>query len=109
MTKKTSNQFLPEVRSRAVRTVLDQGADQDSQRAAIASVAAKIGCTTETLRKWVRQGKRDAGHRVGTTAQEDERIRTLEREVLELRQANVALLKALNRPVPIHQMPELNS
>jgi transposase len=94
MTKKTSNRFSPEVRQRAVRMVLDHGGDHASQWAAIGSIAAKIGCTAETLRKWVRQAERDAGQRLGTTTEERERIRTLEREVRELRQANEILRKA---------------
>jgi transposase-like protein len=55
MTKKSSNRFSPEVRQRAVRMVLDHGGDHASQWSAIGSIAAKIGCTAETLRKWVRQ------------------------------------------------------
>jgi len=55
MTKKTSNRFSPEVRQRAVRMVLEHGGDHASQWAAIGSIAGKIGCTAETLRKWVRQ------------------------------------------------------
>ena len=94
MTKKTSNRFSPEVRQRAVRMVLDHGGDHASQWAAIGSIAAKIGCTAETLRKWVRQAERDAGHRPGAMTEERERIRTLEREVRELRQANEILRKA---------------
>jgi transposase len=94
MTKKTSNRFSPEVRQRAVRMVLDHRGDHASQWAAIASIAAKIGCTAETLRKWVRQAERDAGQRPGWTTEERDRIRTLEREVRELRQANEILRKA---------------
>jgi transposase len=94
MTEKTSNRFSPEVRQRAVRMVLDGGGDHASQWAAIASIAAKIGCTTETLRSWVRQAERDQGHRPGPTTEERERIKALEREVRELRQANEILRKA---------------
>ena len=94
MTKKTSNRFSPEVRQRAVRMVLEHGGDHASQWAAIGSIAAKIGCTAETLRKWVRQAERDAGQRPGTTTEERERIKALEREVRELRQANEILRKA---------------
>ena len=94
MTKKTSNRFSPEVRQRAVRMVLDGGGDHASQRAAIGSIAAKFGCTAETLRKWLRQAERDAGGRPGATAEERERIGALEREVRELRQANEILKKA---------------
>jgi transposase-like protein len=94
MTKKTSNRFSPEVRQRAVRMVLDHGGDHASQWAAIGSIAAKIGCTAETLRKWVRQAERDAGQRPGATTEERERIKALERENRELRQANEILRKA---------------
>ncbi len=94
MTKRTSNRFSPEVRQRAVRMVLEHGGDHASQWAAIGSISAKIGCTAETLRKWVRQGERDAGQRPGTTTEERERIKALERENRELRQANEILRKA---------------
>ena len=94
MTNKTSNRFSPEVRQRAVRMVLDHGGDHASQWAAIGSIAAKIGCTAETLRTWVRQAERDRGQRPGATTEERERIRALEREVRELRQANEILKKA---------------
>jgi transposase-like protein len=76
----------PRLRSRAVRTVLEHGADHASQWSTIGSIAAKIGCTAETLRNWVRQVKRDRGLRAGPTGDEHERIRTLEREVRDLRQ-----------------------
>ena len=94
MPKKTSNRFSPEVRQRAVRMVLDHGGDHASQWAAIGSIAAKIGCTAETLRTWVRQAERDRGLRAGPTTDERERIKALEREVRELRQANEILRKA---------------
>jgi transposase len=94
MTKKTSNRFSPEVRQRAVRMVLEHGGDHASKWAAIGSIAAKIGCTAETLRTWVRQAERDGGQRPGTTTEERERIKALEREVRELRQANEILKKA---------------
>src|SRR4051795_5575595 len=80
MTKKTQNRFSPEVRQRAVRMVLDHGGDHASQWAAMVSIAGKIGCTAETLRKWVRQAERDAGQRPGATTEERERIKALERE-----------------------------
>src|ERR1051325_10926445 len=61
MTKKTSNRYSPEVQERAVRMVLEHGSDHASQWAAISSIASRIGCTGETLRKWVRQAERDRG------------------------------------------------
>lgn len=86
--------FSPEVRERAVKLVLEHQAEYDSQWAAIGSVAAKIGCTAETLRGWVRQHECDTGRRDGMTTTEKERIKQLEREVRELRQANEILRKA---------------
>jgi transposase-like protein len=87
--------------------VLDHRADHASQWAAISSIAAKIGCTAETLRRWVRRLERDAGLRDGVTTEERDRIRALKRENRELRQANEILRKAsayfaqaeLDRPV----------
>src|SRR4249920_1397842 len=84
MTKKMSNRFSSEVRQRAVRMVLEHQGDHGSQWAAIGSIAAKIGCTAETLRGWVRQAERDSGLRAGPTSEERERIKALEREVREL-------------------------
>jgi transposase-like protein len=94
MTNKTSKRFSPEVRQRAVRMVLEHGGDHGSQWAAIGSIAGKIGCTAETLRTWVRQAERDQGLRAGSTTAEQERIKALERENRELRQANEILRKA---------------
>ena len=94
MTNKTSNRFSPEVRQRAVRMVLEHGGDHASQWAAIGSIAGKIGCTAGTLRRWVRQAERDQGLRAGSTTAEQERIKALERENRELRQANEILRKA---------------
>jgi transposase len=74
--------------------VLEHRGDHASQWAAIASIAAKIGCTGETLRKRVRQAERDSGARPGATTDERERIKALERENRELRQANEILRKA---------------
>jgi transposase-like protein len=92
--KKTAASYSPEVRERAVRLVLDGAGEHPTQWAAISSVAAKIGCTTETLRNWVRQAERDGGQRPGPTSAERERIKALERENRELRQANEILRKA---------------
>jgi transposase len=74
-----------------VRMVLESQDQHDSQWAAIESIAGKIGCTTETLRRWVRQQERDAGQRDGVTTVEAKRIKDLEREVRELRRANEIL------------------
>jgi transposase-like protein len=74
--------------------VLEHQSDYPSQWAAICSIASKIGCTGETLRKWVRQAERDQGLRDGTTTEERDRLKALEREVRELRQANEILRKA---------------
>ena len=86
--------YSPEVRARAVRMVLEHRGDHASEWTAIGSIAAKIGCTAETLRGWVRQSERDQGQRAGTTSDERGRIKALEREVRELRQANEILRKA---------------
>jgi transposase len=88
------SKYSPEVRDRAVRMVSECEKDYPSQWAAIVSVAAKIGCTAETLRGWVRQTERDQGQRAGLTSDERERMKALEREVRELRQANEILRKA---------------
>jgi transposase-like protein len=93
MTKRTVP-YSSEVRARAVRMVLEHQGEHASQHAAIRSIAQKIGCTAETLRQWVRQAERDQGLRGGPTTEERERIKALERENRELRQANEILRKA---------------
>lgn len=92
--KKTNNRFSSEVRERAVRMVLEHRSDYATEWAAMVSIAAKIGCTGETLRGWVRQAERDAGSRAGLTTDERARLKALERENRELRQANEILRKA---------------
>ena len=92
MTKRTPP-FSPEVRERAVRMVLDHKGEHSSLHAAIQSIAAKIGCSGETLRNWIRQAESDKNMRAGPTTDERERIKSLEREVRELRQANEILRK----------------
>jgi transposase len=87
-------QFSPEVRERAVRLVHEHCDAHDSQWAAIRSVAEKIGCSAEALRKWVRQSERDVGARPGPSTEEQARVKALEREVKELRRANEILRKA---------------
>ena len=86
--------FSPEVRERAVRMVAEHAHEHTSQWAAIASIAAKIGCTAQTLSNWVARAERDAGKRPGLTTDERERLKALERENRELRQANEILRKA---------------
>ena len=90
----TSKRYSPELRERAVRLVFEHASQHESQWAAIESIAAKIGCTPETLRKWVRQAERDEGRRPGLTSDERERLKALERENQELRRANEILRKA---------------
>jgi transposase len=89
-----SNRFSAEVRERAVRMVLEHASEHGSEWATICSVAEKLGCAPETLRKWLRQAQRDAGKRPGLTTDERERLRSLEREVRELKRANEILRKA---------------
>jgi transposase len=71
-----ATRYFPEIRERAVRMVFEHQADYDSQWAALNSIAAKIGCTAETLRKWVRRAERDQGLRDGVTSSERERLKT---------------------------------
>lgn len=86
--------FTAEVRERAVRLVRETRSEHDSEWAAIQSVSAKIGCSPETLRNWVRQRERDEGTRAGPTSEDKARIKALERELKELRRANDILRKA---------------
>jgi len=91
---KTTNKFSPEVRERAVRMVLDNPGQHESRWRAIVSVAAKIGCSANTLNEWVKKAEVDGGKRAGVTTEMAERLKALERENRELRQANEILRKA---------------
>jgi len=111
------NKFSPEVRERAVRMVGEHRADYGSEWAAMTSIAGKIGCTAETLRRWCREEASPkrfwlAGP-AGQAASERERLKLLEREVKELRRANEILRKASayfaqgeGRAAPLQAMPE---
>jgi len=94
MANKRTTRYPAELRERAVRMVKEHTVETGSQWGAITAVASKIGCTDETLRLWIRQAERDAGVRPGPTTSESERIKALERENRELRQANEILRKA---------------
>ena len=89
-----ASRYSPEVRERAVRLVMEQQGEHASQWAAIGSIASKMGCTAETLRKWLRQAERDSGQRAGLSSSDQERLKALERENRELKRANEILRKA---------------
>jgi transposase-like protein len=88
---KKSVKYSPEVMERAVRLVFEAKDQHESEWAAIVSIAAKIGCTAETLRRWVRRHERDTGQREGLNTADRDRLKALEREVRELRKANEIL------------------
>ena len=92
MDKRT--RYSPEMRERTVRLVQEQAHEHGSQWAAIQSIATKVGCTAETLRRWVRQAERDEGRRPGLTTEDQQRVKVLERENRELRRTNEILRKA---------------
>ena len=91
---KTTNKYSPEVRERAVRMVLDNAGQHESRWSAILSISSKIGCAPQTLNEWVKKAEVDHGHRAGITTEMAEKLKALERENRELKQANEILRKA---------------
>src|SRR5690349_10598616 len=94
MAKEANRKFSPEVRERAVRLVLEHAHEHPSLWGAVCSVAAKIGCSAPTLHEWVKRSEVNSGVRAGVPSDVAEKIKALQRENRELRQANEILRKA---------------
>jgi len=90
----TTNKYSPEVRERAVRLVLDNQSQHESRWCAIMSISSKIGCAPQTLNEWVKRTDVDRGECAGVTTEMAEKMKSLEREIRELKQANEILRKA---------------
>ena len=101
---KTSKKYSPEVRARAAQMVLSGISEHGSRWAAIVAIVGKIGCVPQTLNEWVKQVETDTGKRGGLTTEERDRVKALEREVKELRQANEILHKASALPLSLEPM-----
>ena len=91
---KTTNKFSSEVRARAVRMILDHQGDYPSRWSAVVSLSEKIGCVPQTLHEWVKKAEVDSGKRGGIPTETADKLKALERENRELRQANEILRKA---------------
>ena len=94
MSKKITPKYSPEVRERAVRMVQEHRGEYPSLWAAIESIASKIGCVPQTLHEWVKKTEVNSGKRAGVPTEVADKVKALEREVRELRQANEILRKA---------------